>query len=251
MHLIFRIDLSAPKLSDIQEYLEQLRTLKDSLKMSEPLSKHEDSKTPEMQSQMFKYKYQEALEVSESSKLEEVRAIVSKLASFKKQFNISNDLWDKKKSVKSEKSNQLSALRNKLKSLMNNSNTCMVQRTEELDQSFDALDDLMQKKKSTQSALFRIEVEITNTNLANTYLKVEGDFKELGSNVTQAQEQELGMRKQHILQLAEQRYEILTSSTKRITDQSKKISSQLSEIEKDPKFVVSTEYLSNYRLMTL
>jgi len=127
----------------------------------------------------------------------------------------------------------------------------MVQRTEELDQSFDALDDLMQKKKSTQSALFRIEVEITNTNLANTYLKVEGDFKELGSNVTQAQEQELGMRKQHILQLAEQRYEILTSSTKRITDQSKKISSQLSEIEKDPKFVVSTEYLSNYRLMTL
>jgi hypothetical protein len=92
MHLIFRIDLSAPKLSDIQEYLEQLRTLKDSLKMSEPLSKHEDSKTPEMQSQMFKYKYQEALEVSESSKLEEVRAIVSKLASFKKQFNISNDL---------------------------------------------------------------------------------------------------------------------------------------------------------------
>jgi predicted RND superfamily exporter protein len=148
---------------------------------------------------------------------------------------------DGKKNEEGEKKEALKHAKNKLKTLLSKFDAGILQKDSVLNQSLETLEDLLGKKKNTKSALFKVEMEISNTNMVNTYLGVENEIEKLGKIPTQEKEEYIKKRKQWISDKIDEKLKQIQEATQRIKEQIRKASKGPKDITKTLKFALCTE----------
>ena len=240
-NIIEGVDLGKPKLADITDYLDTLRTLKTNLASSSLPASSEDGKRDEQNSQFKKYKYIESMEACENSLLEKVKDLTSNLTALKKASKSVQEEVDKKKNEEGEKKEALKHAKNKLKTLLSKFDAGILQKDSVLNQSLETLEELLGKKKNAKSALFKVEMEISNTNMVNTYLGVENEIERLGKIPTQEKQEFINRRKQWVVDKIDGRLENIYEATQRVKEQIRKASKAPKDMVKTLQFALCTK----------
>jgi hypothetical protein len=239
-------------MADIEHYIDHLKHVKQQLFIS--LKKDKISITNEAgQSEDPR----EAYEVNQENYIErstmrdyevssEVRLLVYSLSKFKNNSTNLENLNSTKKETLTTKTSELSEVNKKFKALLSQSDSGILQRAEALDEKLEELEDLMLKKKNAKSSLYRLDSDLSSTQLANKYLELENYISNMNSNSESVNLNYIIEAKVELLDKVSDRVRSVSLTTQKLKEHARKVVKQQDEAGKGIKFRSENESLGRY-----
>ena len=190
--------------------------------------------------------YLDKVDKNENELTQKIRSLNSVLESIKKDISTSQEEGEYKRIELREKANYLSTAKQSFKSLLSQSDTGILEKSEILEEQLEQFDTLLQKKKSAKAALFKVQSEITNTKVANKYLEIEKEIQHFGTNVTRDKEIYIRQKKEYLLSQILERQSTLETTIKRVKEQSRKTLRQHEEAGEGIRLASGSEDIGMY-----
>ena len=78
------------------------------------------------------------------------------------------------------KANELAEAKHKFKALLSQSDSGILTKSEALDKLLNELEEVMKKRKTVRSNLYKLETEVTSAELSYKYIEIENEVKDMG-----------------------------------------------------------------------
>lgn len=194
--------------------------------------------------------YIERSAIRDQETSEEIRFYVSSLSRLKNEFANLDSLNYTKAAELSVKANELSEVKSKFKTLLSHSDSGISQRVEALDLKLEELEDLMLKKKNAKSALYRLDSDLSSTQLANKYLELENEISNMNLNAESVNKNYIIEAKARLLNQISERVTGITQTVHKLKEHARKVVKQQDEAGKGIKFISENQTLGKvYRFI--
>jgi hypothetical protein len=239
-------------MDDIEHYVDHLKHVKQQLFISLKKDKISitneagQSEDPQETSEGNQETYIERSTMRDHELSSEVRLLVFSLSKFKNDFTNLENLNSSKKEILTTKTSELSEVNKKFKALLSQSDSGILQRAEALDEKLEELEDLMLKKKNAKSSLYRLDSDLSSTQLANKYLELENYISNMNSNTESVNLNYIIEAKVELLDKVTDRVRSVSLTTQKLKEHTRKVVKQQDEAGKGIKFRSENESLGRY-----
>lgn len=219
MTLLNSVDMGKPKMTDVKDYISNLKLLSDTIN-------HRTSATQVVTlthkpSLDITHGYHENLNYVKDSQDQDMRNTVAVLKDLENENNRLAKVSEIKNKQIRDMTSAMATSKNKLTEMINENDSDILQKSDLLEELIGELETTMKARKALALSLHRLNSDILTTEMANTYLDIERQInKYTNMSVEEKQRIEISAKKQILETLVNQSI-TLTKSVKNIEDQVK------------------------------
>lgn len=227
-------------MEDINNYLEHLGTVRDSLTVIE-------NKENEYNDNTLRDNAAKVKQAREEHLLNATRDLNNKLSAVK---DLSGPLDQKVQAsyVKLKaKANDLSEAKYKFKTLIGQSEVVVTKKAEKFDEKLDELEDHIRKKKNLKDAVLKLESELISSRFSNRFIELDIEVKNFSDTAHNSKVNEICKQKNELLGLITDRLDHIEASNQRIKNYIKKVYRLQLDSGLNLKFPPGSENIDNFK----